>query len=244
MGKIRNLDVVLCSEGGAYMIARPAWAGWIIVVVTGGCTALVGLDDEFVLRGKESSGGGSGSADSASSTGGAGGAGGTGGTGGTGMGADCAKYCTDIMANCADMNAQYSSSEACMATCKTFPAGTAADTSGNTAGCRTYHAGAAKMDPPLHCPHAGPSGDGACGMDCEGFCSVVVATCPTEYKDAASCATACAGIKNDVDYSAAVTSGDSLSCRLYHATVATTDPATHCPHTVAATQQGDPCFGM
>jgi hypothetical protein len=195
--------------------------------------------------------------------GGQGGEGGTGGTGGTGMGgtggtgmggsggagggsamADCAKYCTDIMANCAGDNAQYSSPEACLATCKTFPAGTAADTSGNTGGCRVYHAGAASGDPALHCPHAGPSGDGACGMPCEGFCSVVVATCATEYKDAASCATACAGIKNDKKYSAAVTSGDSLACRLYHATVATTDPGTHCPHTVAATKQGDPCFGM
>jgi hypothetical protein len=88
--EIRNLDVVLCSEGGAYMIARPAWAGWIIVVVTGGCTALVGLDDEFVLlQDEESSGGGSGTTNATSSTGGAGtGGAGTGGagTGGAGTG--------------------------------------------------------------------------------------------------------------------------------------------------------------
>jgi hypothetical protein len=29
----------------------------------------------------------------------------------------------------------------------------------------------------------------------------------------------------------AVTSGNSLSCRIYHATAASVDPGTHCPHT-------------
>ena len=41
----------------------------------------------------------------------------------------------------------------------------------------------------------------------------------------------CAGFAATPAYTAAVTGGNSLSCRIYHATAASTGPATHCPHT-------------
>jgi hypothetical protein len=144
---------------------------------------------------------------------------------------DCSTYCTRIATNCTDVNSQYSSMETCMASCSHFPVGTAADTAGNTLGCRVYHAGNAATDPATHCIHAGPSGGGACGEPCDGFCSLVVAECSTQYPSATECATSCAGYATTPPYSAAVTGGNDLSCRIYHATAASTDPTTHCPHT-------------
>jgi hypothetical protein len=180
---------------------------------------------------------------------GGGGQGGT-GTGGTPTGTGggpaqtCDSYCDVIMANCSEENAQYSSVESCLGACANFPAGTAADQSGDTLGCRIYHAGAALSIGTEHCVHAGPGGDGLCGTNCEGFCSIATAICPAEWS-AETCDAMCAGIGDDVAYSASVASGDSLACRLYHLTVAATDAASateHCPHTVAETMAGDPCF--
>jgi len=165
---------------------------------------------------------------------------GTGGTGGAGGGAaaDCTSYCTTIMANCTGANAQYANMESCMGSCADLPVGEAADTKGNTMGCRTYHAGAAKGDPGLHCEHAGPSGAGACGAICEGFCAMGTMACPTEWPAVGECMTSCmawtaaAGKYNAMDF----TAGNTTQCRLYHLSVAASDAATamiHCPHTTA-----------
>ena len=145
----------------------------------------------------------------------------------------CSAYCTTIMSACTTTNAQYSSMDTCMASCAHFPVGMAADQSGNTLGCRTYHANAAKTDANTHCVHAGPSGAGVCGAACEGFCSLVTAECPTQWASASACSTGCAMFAATPPYTANVTSGNNLSCRIYHATAASTDPTTHCPHTTA-----------
>jgi hypothetical protein len=146
-------------------------------------------------------------------------------------GLDCNTYCGNVMTNCTAANAQYGAMDQCVASCAHFPLGGLADTSGNTLGCRIYHANNAAMAPDVHCVHAGPSGGGHCGMPCDGFCSLVVAECPMQYSSASNCATTCAGLAAMPAYTANVTGGDSLSCRIYHATAASTDPATHCPHT-------------
>lgn len=154
----------------------------------------------------------------------------------------CDDYCTKVMANCTGNLAQYSSLDACKKSCAAFPVGTAADTSGNTQGCRQYHAGAAMAAPTVHCVHAGPSGGGACGTPCEGFCSIQDAACTgalaAGYGTGAACNTACtaAFATNIGTYSATVTGGNSLACRLYHLTVAASSAANatiHCPHTSA-----------
>ncbi|MFO0726199.1 MAG: hypothetical protein U1E65_20615 [Myxococcota bacterium] len=164
----------------------------------------------------------------------------------------CAEYCTKITANCTGANGQYSDNAACLTACAGFPVGAAADTSGNTLGCRTYHAGAAMTAPDVHCVHAGPSGGGACGSPCEGFCSVEAVACTganaqTFYGTGAACVTACTTAfanKMTPAYASSVVSGDSLSCRLYHATVASKDSASagvHCAHTSTKTGGGLPC---
>lgn len=158
---------------------------------------------------------------------------GMGGEGGTAMKTPCEAYCDTVMTNCSGDNAQYSNAEHCMASCAAFPEGMASDTTGNTVGCRAYHAGAAAMDAAVHCVHAGPGGDGACGANCDGYCSIALKACGDKYADEMTCKTACEGFTDEVAYSAKATTGDSLACRLYHLTVATVDPAVHCDHIMA-----------
>lgn len=160
---------------------------------------------------------------------------------------DCASYCTRITANCVAPYTQYQDPAHCMATCMKFPVGTLADTSGNTLGCRIYHAdNVVKTSmPAVHCPHAGPGGakidapaPGTCGDACTSFCSIVAGSagvCPTEYPDVAGCVTTCNGFDKTVQLGADGTAaGNNLACRLYHATnaaISAANATTHCPHT-------------
>lgn len=147
------------------------------------------------------------------------------------------------MAACtATADVQYSSYAACISVCAAFPSTgtvTPLDTSGDTVQCRNYHALAAVTlaDTTNHCPHAGPTGGGQCGTICDGYCDVIQLACGTsgtdmQFADTASCLTACAA------YAITGTFGDStgntIQCRMYHATVALAGDAsvktTHCPH--------------
>ena len=146
----------------------------------------------------------------------------------------CASYCATIATNCTGANVQYMSTTDCMNSCATWMEGATTDMSGNTLGCRTYHAGAAAGNPGLHCTHAGPGGNGACGANCDGFCTLVLGVCTGAdevYADDPTCQAACAGWAQTPAYSSTVQSGDSFACRMYHATAASTTPGLHCPHT-------------
>jgi hypothetical protein len=150
----------------------------------------------------------------------------------------CANYCTRITANCTGTNQQFGMMSQCMATCTSYPLGAAADTAGATLGCRLYHAGTPAMtDPAVHCRHAGPGGDGACGANCLGFCTLVLGSCTganAQYGgDMNTCMTACGGYATTPLYNSMQTGGDTFACRLYHATVASADPGNHCAHTAA-----------
>jgi hypothetical protein len=156
----------------------------------------------------------------------------------------CADYCTTITANCSAANLMYGTAAECMATCALFDP--AATMTGNTLGCRVYHAGNAAgsmQNANTHCRHAGPGGDGVCGANCAGFCTIVMGACagqnPLPYADMAACMTACGNYATTPVYSATVTGGNSFACRLYHATAASANPGLHCPHTamVSATCQ-------
>ncbi len=154
----------------------------------------------------------------------------------------CASYCTTVMANCVGANAQYANEASCLGTCSAWMAGASGATSGNSLACRAYHAGAATADLALHCPHAGPAGDGSCGSNCEGFCTVATAKCATQFATAGDCTTACTGFAmNTARYNSSTTSGNSYACRMYHLSVAATDAtqaATHCAHTTTASAPG------
>lgn len=155
----------------------------------------------------------------------------------------CAAYCTKVQMNCtagsgdAGGHEQYTSATACNAYCTTaagWPAGTSADTSGNTLGCRLYHAGAAASDPSTHCPHAGPTGGNVCGTWCDNYCQLMAKNCTgsNAVYDAATCMTKCATIPTTGNVND--TSGNSVQCRIYHLGAAAADPATHCQHAKTA----------
>jgi hypothetical protein len=151
---------------------------------------------------------------------------------------DCASYCTAIIANCTTANLQFGDMGTCMASCNDFPKGALADMGGDTLGCRLNHAMLAHSDPATHCVHAGPSGGGVCGTPCMGFCDITVAACPTAYANATACGTACAQFPATPAFTANVQSGNSASCRIYHATAASVTPDPHCMHVLPT---GGPC---
>ncbi|HEX6836627.1 MAG TPA: hypothetical protein VF334_08645 [Polyangia bacterium] len=142
----------------------------------------------------------------------------------------CAAYCAKIQMNCtggdAGGNEQYASESGCNSYCGSagWGVGMIGDTSGNTIGCRLYHAGAAAADPVLHCPHAGPTGGAVCGSLCENYCQLMAKNCTgaNAVYDAATCTSKCAmlgtqGHAND-------TTGNTVQCRIYYLGLAATDP--------------------
>lgn len=104
----------------------------------------------------------------------------------------CSSYCSEIQANCTGDNAQYANSAACTAACASFSVGTSTDMSGNTLGCRIYHAGTPSVTAPAtDCPHAGPAGDLIAptppspefcsgGDICASFCALEVQACGSQ----------------------------------------------------------------
>jgi hypothetical protein len=152
----------------------------------------------------------------------------------------CADYCAAIATNGTGAVEQYTDEATCLAACAAYDVGTIDDMSGNTLGCRQYHAGAAATNATLHCPHAGPGGNDACGSNCEGFCTLQAATCTganEQYADIAECMTECAGFDQTEPYDTSDTAGDTFACRLYHLTAAIANPGLHCPHIVEASAQ-------
>jgi len=164
---------------------------------------------------------------------------------------DCSTYCSQVQKNCTGPNLQYASTAECMGACASFTVGTSTvtDTSGNTLGCRIFHAGAPSvMTAATSCPHAGPAGDlinapapAFCsgGDVCASFCTLEILACgsidaplpgnPTgvdgnplfQYRNMERCMSVCGGFDKTHPYSTTAV-GDSLACRLYHAVKAAT----------------------
>jgi hypothetical protein len=152
----------------------------------------------------------------------------------TGGAPTCAAYCAAIQANCTAGNQQYTTMNNCINSCAAIPAGTSADTSGNTLGCRLYHANAAKADPATHCVHAGPGGAGMCGTNCQGYCQIALKYCTGTsqiYANATDCATVCATFPDTAKFNVTDTTlqnKKATACLLYHVQEASSAPPDHC----------------
>ena len=156
----------------------------------------------------------------------------------------CDRYCAAVTAGCTDTQSQYIDLAGCLASCGYFPEGSPGDTEGNSINCRLTYAEKASSEPYTYCTWAGPGGDGKCGNNCDGFCTIMMQACtatstgkPGEYFASASdCQATCAGLNDIGNYSATDPTeqrgADDIQCRLYHvgAAVADDDPTTHCPH--------------
>ncbi|MBZ0232297.1 MAG: hypothetical protein K8M05_08080 [Deltaproteobacteria bacterium] len=149
----------------------------------------------------------------------------------------CDDYCTLVMRNCQGAVAQYSDQSTCMATCRAMEVGTPGARDGNTIACRTFWAAIAEGEM-AECTSAGPGGDGTCGTNCESFCNATLAICADQnnppYASSAECTTACGSFSAAEPFDASDIAGDTLACRIYHMTAASTDPDTHCQHTGVA----------
>ena len=187
------------------------------------------------------------------------------GGGAVDAGLSCEVYCTQVMANCTSTafppdksdpdagNQQYVTKRGCLNECAKTPVGDINDKAGDTVGCRQYHSGAAKLDPKLHCPHAGPSGGGVCsggdgGVEarCFTMCARALSLCTVEagvpagdvaFASVADCTSKCSignTYKFDPTKSELLINGDNLNCRQYHLEAAYENPPdtalTHCAH--------------
>lgn len=160
-------------------------------------------------------------------------------TGGGVCGTYCDVYCDAATGNCTADNALYADSETCHQICEHFPDnGNVNAADGDTVQCRLYHLGAAKGDPAGHCSHGGASGANVCGSWCQVYCDMILDACEDSYSGQASCQTACEGFDDNGNIDDAT--GDTVQCRIFHASVANNDD--HCTH-ASEVSTADTCGG-
>jgi hypothetical protein len=170
----------------------------------------------------------------------------------------CDEYCSVITSDCSGKDAQYIDADACHQACRHFPLGTPGETQGNTLACRLTYAKEARSEPYTYCTRAGPGGDGECGTNCEGFCTLMMAACTAastgpghEYFDSLSdCHASCNELDDVGSYNTSDGSlqrgADTVQCRLYHvgAALAADDSFTHCSHALGDGLCVNPASGV
>lgn len=237
---------------------RICGAAFVVALGAGACANILSLEDAELDPALEGSGGGGsetsdgghthgGGGDSPTSEGG-GGAGDVGGAGGELAGGggegggtgptECETYCSTVMDNCTGSFAVYGAIEVCLAACQHLPLGEAGDEDTNTVFCRLGAAQAAPAEPSFYCPAAGPGGNGVCGSNCEGLCSLAEGVCVgpwSQWPSIEECLSACSELPDLGTYSTdpadELYKGPHVQCRLYHSSsAALEDPDVHCAH--------------
>lgn len=151
---------------------------------------------------------------------------------------NCTTFCQTVQRACGGEGefAVYDSELTCQSQCAAFALGTLADDVGNTVGCRYTHARVALAFPgerAVSCRAAGPGGDGICGANCQGYCSLMMATCD-DFTSRDECLLACAELDDIGGFSLDDIQGNSVQCRLYHLGAAVISPTLHCRHAAGA----------
>ena len=149
----------------------------------------------------------------------------------------CEVYCSTVADSCTGDDAVFTNRNTCLAFCERLPIGNDGDTTGNSVACRVAQAelAAATGEPEVHCPLAGPGGEGTCGDNCESYCGVFADVCTTRfaqgYADVADCIDACGiDIPDLGSFDTSMDEGDSVQCRLWHLSAAAVNPTHHCIH--------------
>lgn len=232
-------------------------ASALLVGALAGCNQLLGIEESFVDPALEPTVGNAGAASEPSavtdggspaepaSTDAAGAP--AGGVGGATTSDDvCDQYCALMGEHCVGDAAQYRDEAQCLKTCRALPAGELDDDRVNTASCRRRYAGKARYlagaELATDCGYAGPGGDGRCGSNCEGFCTIAMAACshdasdPYFYDSFDACLLDCDGLPWSRYRYGAISAGNSLECRLFHASSALmADADEHCEHAMGIT---------
>jgi hypothetical protein len=157
---------------------------------------------------------------------------------------DCAKYCKTLTEACPGDVAVYEDEATCNDVCRLFKPGSASKPQGNTLACRAAQADIALQfssdltENRSNCAAAGPGGDKKCTIypdtpDCEGYCTVYMAACTTTkdwgFTNFEQCRSRCAAFPFKESYTVSGgQKGDTLACRLHHATLALVDPDNNC----------------
>lgn len=143
----------------------------------------------------------------------------------------CKQYCDAVLANCRGAFGVYVGRATCLSVCKLLPEGGVGDDRVNSVRCRLHQAElAAEIDEPaVHCPGAGPGGDGLCGDNCDGLCTLLLGACQVYDSDQA-CHADCSTVPDQNGFNISDSSGDSVQCRLWHASAASQADVPHCIH--------------
>lgn len=160
----------------------------------------------------------------------------------------CQEYCNTVMQNCTGNVQVYVGRETCLSVCQLLPEGHPGDQRVNSVQCRLDQARLAGTipEPAIHCAGAGPGGNGLCGDNCEGLCTILQGACTNEhqvFQSLSDCAEDCSAVPvvtasdgNEYYNTVAkeMSAGNSRQCRLWHASVATQSPDPHCTHASGA----------
>jgi hypothetical protein len=166
---------------------------------------------------------------------------------------NAARYCENLQYQCTSPNAQFGDINQCLKVAASYPTSGTDDarfTSGHTLGCRQYHAQAAQSDATTHCQHAGPSGGNVCGAPRDAWGTMFAASpCNNSHvktflglytNKTIPDAMVPPGFSDTVPYSVTFDgSQNTQACRIYHLSVASTLPDTHCVH--GSVSGGDTC---
>jgi len=239
--------------------------GAVLLCALAGCNQLLGIQESFVdpvltaderAEGGESSSPASGGAVAkpfGGATAAAGEAPATGGAAGSAASASddvCEQYCDLMSEHCVGEALQYRDDAQCLRICRALPIGAIDDDRVNTASCRRRYAAKARYlaGPELatECRSAGPGGDERCGSNCEGLCTIAMAACtpdssdPYFYESFDACLLDCKDLPTTRYQYGSISSGNSVECRLFHASSAMmADADEHCEHTLGITLCAD-----
>ena len=136
----------------------------------------------------------------------------------------------------------------CLKVCELFPQGTVGDPDGNHIACRLKYASKARYaggtELAAYCRQAGAGGDGRCGTNCDGFCTITQATCTIEdtapyyFASDAACHSKCMSLP-EIPFAygdVSVADGNTVECRLFHVISAVMlDAEEHCAHVLGVT---------
>jgi hypothetical protein len=163
----------------------------------------------------------------------------------------CEKYCDEIGELCTGELEQYRDRRQCLTICSFYPEGSLlSEDNDNTVACRLRYASkaryAAGTEHAAYCRQGGPGGDGRCGSNCEGYCTLMMGVCTEETADlyrfagVEECLSACEDLPLSTEsYSTsnvAISDGDHVQCRLFHVTsAAMLDAEEHCEHAMGLT---------
>ena len=162
----------------------------------------------------------------------------------------CPAYCDEIMTQCDGTDAQFLDRQQCERICNLFPQGTIGAPNADTVACRLKYAQktryGSESEVSVYCRQAGPGGDGACGGNCDGFCTLMMSVCtetsagPYHFATFDQCEATCNALPaGAVPYATSnplVADGNHVQCRLFHVTsAAMADEDEHCGHAMGLT---------